>query len=205
VGDRVTAVGNAGGTGALSLKTGKVLAFGRAITVSDDAGGSNRLSGLIETSAPLRPGDSGGPLLHNGKVIGIDAAASRDFVFSGGGDAFAIPIDTAVSIAKQVDARKASSTVHVGPTAFLGVRLESAGDSAGAIVYQVTLGSPADRAGLAGGDVIVTFAGHRVTSPDHLRRLVLARSPGQAVKLSWIDQFMASNSATVKLAAGPPQ
>ena len=207
VGDHVTAVGNAGGTGVLTTKTGKVLALRRAITVSDDLGDTNRLTGLIESSAPLRPGDSGGPLLSGTKVIGLDAAASRTFVFHGGGvgDAFTIPIETAIGVSNNVSAGEASATVHVGPTAFLGVSIEDAGQAAGALVRSVSAGSPAERARLGMGDVIVTFAGHRVTSANRLRSLVLAQTPGKVVKVTWIDQYTGSNSASVKLAAGPPQ
>ena len=164
--------------------------------------------GLIESNAPLRPGDSGGPLLRGTKVIGIDAAASRDFVFHGGGgdgDGFAIPIETGITVAKSVDAGQATATVHVGPTAFLGVVIGDAGQGAGALVQSVATRSPAARAGLGSGDVIVGFAGHRVTSPNRLRSLVLAQAPGKVVKLTWIDQYTGSKSATVKLAAGPPQ
>ena len=54
----------------------------KSITVSDDQGGSERLAGLIETNAPLQPGDSGGPLLNTkGQVIGMDTAASTGFTF----------------------------------------------------------------------------------------------------------------------------
>lgn len=206
VGERVTAVGNAGGTGVLTTKSGKVLALGRAITVSDDQGATNRLTGLIESSAPLRPGDSGGPLLRATKVIGIDAAASRDFIVHGGGDSFTIPIETAISVVAQVHTAHTSSIVHVGPTAFLGVVIGDADQGvAGALIESVATGTPADRAGLASGDVVVTFAGHRVTSANRLRSLVLAQAPGKVVKISWIDRFTGSQSALVKLASGPPQ
>jgi S1-C subfamily serine protease len=208
LGDRLTAVGNAGGTGTLTVKRGAVIALHRAIAVSDDEGGTSRLAGLIETSAPLRPGDSGGPLLRNGRVVGIDAAASAGFAFqSQGGEGYAIPIDTAISIAKQIHAGKRSSTVHVGATAFLGVRLGSSdyAQQAGAVVEGVQPGSPADRVGLEPGVMITRFGGHRVTSPNGLRNLVLRYSPGSAVKLGWVDEYTGSDSATVRLASGPPQ
>src|SRR5574337_50775 len=138
LGDRLTAVGNAGGTGALTVKTGKLTALHQAITVSDDSGGSSRLSGLIETNAPLRPGDSGGPLLSHGRVIGVDAAASTNLSYPGGGGVgYAIPVDTAVGIVRQIEAGHRTSVVHVGPTAFLGVAPGRSGYVRGVLVQDV--------------------------------------------------------------------
>jgi S1-C subfamily serine protease len=210
LGDRVTAIGNAGGTGALSTKSGKLTGLRQAITVSDDEGSSSRLAGLIETSAPLRPGDSGGPLLSHGRVIGIDAAASSDFKFqAGGGEGFAIPINSALGVAKEIEAGHRSSTVHVGPTAFLGVALGQSGsngqDMPGAIVQDVVPGSPADKAGVGPDDLITAFGGHQVMSPTSLRTLVLRVLPGRTMRLAWINQYTGKNSATVRLVSGPPQ
>ncbi len=76
-GQPVTAVGNAGGTSTLVTTHGTITALGRGITAHDEQGNAQRLTGLIETDAELRPGDSGGPLLDRaGRVIGIDSAAS---------------------------------------------------------------------------------------------------------------------------------
>ena len=164
LGDRVTAVGNAGGTGSLTVSTGKLTGLHQAITVSDDQGGSSRLTGLIETNAQLQPGDSGGPLLNSGgRVIGVDAAGSSGSRFQmSAGDGYAIPIDTAVGIVKQIDAGRRSSTVHIGPTAFLGVALGQPGytgqDAAGVVVDD-------SRAGLGGRE-----GGHCRRRPDHLPR-----------------------------------
>src|SRR5438105_234402 len=81
-GQAVHAVGNAGGTGTLTPAGGTITGLGKAITVGDTQGASKRLTGLIETNAALQPGDSGGPLLTaNGRVIGMDTAASTGFGF----------------------------------------------------------------------------------------------------------------------------
>ena len=211
IGDRVTAVGNAGGTGTLTIASGRLTALHQAITVSDDQGGSNRLTDLIQTSAHLQPGDSGGPLLSSrGRVIGVDAAASGVARFqSSGGEGFAIPIDTAVAIARQIEAGHRSSTVHIGPTAFLGVALGQSGyygqDVSGAVVDQVVPGSPADRAGVVAGDVITSLGGHPVSSRASLQRVLFQVSPGTPLRLTWIDQSGYANSATVRPASGPPQ
>jgi S1-C subfamily serine protease len=210
VGDPVTAIGNAGGAGVLSTTNGKLTGLGRAITVSDDAGGSSRLTGLIATNAPLRPGDSGGPLLSHGRVIGVDAAASSDLRFRGGSSqGFAIPINAAMTVVKQIESGHRSATVHIGRTAFLGVALgqsSSGGQGVrGAIVEDVVPGSPADKAGVTRYDVITSFGGHRVSSPAKLRTLVLRVSPGRAQRLTWIDPYGTTNRATVRLVSGPPQ
>ncbi len=93
------------------------------------------MSGLIQTNANIQPGDSGGPLVDtSGHVLGIDTAASGGFSFqspnqSSGTQGFAIPINTATSIAKQIEAGTGSSSVHIGATAFLGVEVQSSSAS----------------------------------------------------------------------------
>jgi S1-C subfamily serine protease len=137
VGQSVTALGNAGGTGSLTPAQGQVTGLNRSITAGDEAGGSSeQLSGLIETDANVQPGDSGGPLLDSsGHVIGMDTAASSGNGFasmygqSGGADAYAVPINHALSIAKQIESGNGSATVHVGGTAFLGVQVDSSSNA----------------------------------------------------------------------------
>lgn len=204
-GNAVTAVGNAGGTGTLVTVNGTVTDLGRVIVVSDGLGNTAHLTGLIETNAPLEPGDSGGPLLFGGRVIGVDAAAQRGFRLSGGGDGFAIPIDTAVSVARQVESGRRSSSVHVGPTAFLGVALETGQDEAGAVVDEVVTGSPADKAGLQPGDVITRIGSRSVVSRATVQDVLLQTAPGHALRLSWTDRFGRTETATVRPVSGPPQ
>ena len=105
-GQAVEALGNAGGTGTLTSASGTVTGLAKSITVSNDQGGTESLRGLIETNAALQPGDSGGPLLNGkGQVIGMDTAASAGFTFrtAGASDAYAIPINTARTIANQIE------------------------------------------------------------------------------------------------------
>jgi S1-C subfamily serine protease len=206
VGDRVTAVGNGGGSG-LRTKSGKVTGLGKSITIGEGGGGVTRLTGLIRTNLPLRPGDSGGPLLRDGRVIGMAAAASGDLRFGDSrGEGFAIPISTAVRIAKQIETGKRSATVHVGPTPFLGVALRPRRDfGQGAVVVAVVPRSPADKARIGVGDVITSFAGRRVVSVASLRQLVLRFAPGRKVRITWIDSDSGRRSAMVRLVSGPPQ
>jgi S1-C subfamily serine protease len=205
LGQKVTAIGNEGGTGVLTTKTGTVTALGRTITVNDEQGGTARLTRLIKTDADLRPGDSGGPLLDSsGRVIGMNAAASAELVYQGsGGDGFAIPVNRARSIATQIEAGRSSASVHVGATPFLGVRVE--GRSSGVLVTNVTPGSPAARGGIRPGDIIVAVGGHIVRTHAGLVAFLLRKHPGDRIRVTWVDDFGNRSFATVTLASGPPQ
>ena len=208
VGQTVTAVGNAGGTGALVSASGAVTGVARAITVGDDQGSTTRLTGLIETNAALRPGDSGDPLLNAaGKVIGMDTAASSGYGFQdvASGDGYAIPIAKAASIARRIDAGQASATIHVGGTAFLGIALAPDGYGDGAVVGAVVPGCPAAAVGLAPGDVIVRFDGHAVPTAAAVGAVVATEKPWKRIRIAYVDQAGTSHTATVTLASGPPQ
>lgn len=213
IGQAVSAVGNAGGTGTLIVTTGKVTGLNRTITVSAEQGGTVQLSGLVETNASLHPGDSGGPLLDaNGRVIGMNSAASSGFSFQGAAsDGYAIPIGRATSIAKQILAGRSSAQVHIGGTAFLGVQVQTSGYftggtyKAGELVLGVVPGSPVAKAGITAGDVITALNGHAVASQAALVALLLPHHPGDTITLTWVDQSSSTHSASVKLASGPPQ
>ena len=210
VGQRVTATGNAGGSGTLTSSSGRITALARTITVSDNDGVGQRLTGLVETSAELEPGDSGGPLFDAAhKVIGMNTAASVGYVFRGSRDAdgYAIPVNTAITIAKQIEAGKGSATVHVGATAFLGVSVASDDIvGSGAVIAGVVQGGAASAAGLAPGDIITSVDGHPVSSSARLRSVLLLEKPGARVSVTHLDVTTgASRSVFVKLGSGPPQ
>jgi len=212
-GQSVTAVGNAGGSGSLTVTTGAITGLHRTIAVSDDQGGAVQLRNLVETNASLQPGDSGGPLLNSAnQVVGMDSAASAGFSFQeSGSDAYAIPIDTAMTIAKQIVAGRSSAQVHVGGTAFLGVDVQPSGYfrggafAAGEAVVGVVPGSPAAKAGIVAGDVITAVNGHAVNSPTAVVAQLLSRHPGDKVTVKWVDQSTGTHTASVTLASGPPQ
>jgi S1-C subfamily serine protease len=195
VGASVTAVGNSGGIGRLMSVHGRVIRLRKSVTVQNDSGERHRLTGLIETSAALRPGDSGGPLLDSaGRVVGIDTAASPF-----GHRAYAIPIATATRVTKQIVTGKASARVHIGATAFLGVQVQ------GTTVADVVPGSPAEAAGLKPGDVLISIGGKRVTGAAGITSAVLAHKPGQVVTVVYTDETGTRRTARVRLATGPPQ
>ena len=175
-------------------------AVGRSITASDGEGGGERLNGLIQTDVGLEPGDSGGPLVDaDGRVVGMNVAASTGFRLSYdqvSARAFAIPIARALSIAKQIQTGKTTATVHVGPTAMLGVSVRPTdmngfGDfgTAGAPVMSVLPNSPAAKAGISAGSVITVVGAKRIGTPDDLSRAMLRLAPKDSVGITWLDEL----------------
>ncbi len=220
VGQAVVAIGNAGGAGGTpSAAGGQIVALNQQITAGDEgsAANSERLTGLVETNAAIQPGDSGGPLVNTaGQVLAIDTAASSGYSFNAAdSQGFAVPIDTAMAIVNQIQNHDASATVHVGPTAFLGVALEPTGgfgagfggqsgtSSAGATIASVLPGAPAAQAGLAAHDTIVSVDGQSVDSPTALSALLGRYQPGDHVQIGWTDAAGGQHTSTVQLATGP--
>jgi S1-C subfamily serine protease len=128
LGTAVLAIGNAGGQGGTpTVAPGIINATGRTITAGDEGSDTTEtLHNMLQTSAQIQSGDSGGPLANaSGKVIGMDTAASSSSSSSSSSSGsvlgYAIPINTALSIAHNIAAGKASSTVHIGLPAFIGV------------------------------------------------------------------------------------
>ncbi|WP_063770535.1 S1C family serine protease [Streptacidiphilus carbonis] len=227
VGDQVTAIGNAGGTGTPTAASGSVTALNQSITAGDDAtGSSEQLHGLLQVDADIQPGDSGGPLVNSsGQVIGMDTAGSASSGFrQNATQGFALPIDSLVPLAQQIEAGRASAAVHIGATAFLGVEVSS-GNSAGgglgngggngggsgnngtgvngALVAGVLNGSPAAQTSLAQGDVITSVGGRTVSGSAALSAIMATHRPGDKVTVVWTDTSGTRHSATLVLASGP--
>ena len=214
IGDKVTAVGNAGGTGTLAAAKGKIVSLDASITTASEGPvASETLSAMIETTADVVSGDSGGPLYDaDGEVTGIDTAASSGSEING----FAIPIHRALSIVQQIQSGNESSVVRVGPAAFLGVELGNAytssdsgypgaglEESSGALVESVVNGTAADAAGMDEGDEITAVDGCTVTQAEDVTAALADHEPGDRVKLRWIDQSGSDHAATVTLGASP--
>jgi S1-C subfamily serine protease len=214
VGESIVAVGNGGGRGSTSdVASGSVTALGEAITVSDVAGGGQRLTNLIRIDASLEPGDSGGPLVDaDGEVIGVNTAASRGgFRLRSSSTGYAVPIRTALTVADQIQSGEGSGDTHVGERAFLGVSIQngaarsprdgSAGS--GPTVADVQSGSPAERAGIEQGDVITSVAGKTIRSVDDIASALAPYHPGDKVEVGWTDASGDRRTADVTLGSGP--
>lgn len=220
VGEPVTAVGNTGGrTGAPRVVTGEVTALDQIVTATDESDGSTeRLTGMIETDAPIRPGDSGGPLLNSaGEVIGINTAASAGYRMEERGEhrGYAIPANQALAVARQIQRGEASGTVHIGKTPMLGVQVRAVGEpvpgappppaTRGALIAGLIPGTPAETAGLPRGGIIVALGDRPVDSPAALTDLLLRHQPGETVSVSWVDPSGQRFTTRIRLAEGPPQ
>jgi S1-C subfamily serine protease len=227
VGEAVLALGNAGGRGGTpATAQGKIQALNQSIEASDEgAGTTEHLHGMIETNTPIQQGDSGGPLVNgSGQVVGMDTAANSETSGYGGySDAttgFAIPINTALSIANEINSGKASTNVHIGLAGFMGVNVadasspsdcSSGGDGfggfggftspvkSGALVCQVYPKSPAGAAGLQSGDVITSVNGTTISSADNLTALTASSHPGNKFSISYVDPYNTKHTATATL------
>ncbi len=208
IGEPVIAIGNArGSTSPLTRESGTVTALGRTISAEDAlTGARTEMTGLFEIAAPVRAGDSGGPVVNGaGQVIGVTTAATINFQTDPGGEGFAIPINDAMAVANQVRARAPTGTVHIGPPTLIGVGVRTGEQSEafrGVIVFEVLRGGPADLAGLADGDVILTIDETPIESAADLTQVLDRHYPGDVIGLTWIDRAGRYRTGKATLTAG---
>ncbi len=218
VGDTIVGIGNAGGLdGTPRYAAGKVVSLNQTITASDEnnPSGSETLSGLIEINADIQPGDSGGPLVNaRGRVVGMDTAGSSTnggFGFAPTGAAnqgYAIPIDTAMKIVTAIKDGRASASVHVGDTPFLGILVDGArpgSATSGVTIAQVLPNGPAAQSGLVAGDTITAIDSTPVTNGSSLQAAILTFHVGQSVTVAYTTPGGTTSSATLTLGSGPAQ
>ena len=126
VGVPVLALGDAEGKGGVRPALGTISSLDRSIQASDQGSNSiEDLNHMLQTNAQIQQGDSGGALANNaGLVIGMVTAANTSADGQAGGTmGFAIPIDTALNIARQIASKRSSATVYIGLPGFLGVEV----------------------------------------------------------------------------------
>ena len=219
VGDAVVAIGNPFGL-ERTVTAGIVSALQREITAPN----GYTIDKVIQTDAPINRGNSGGPLLSaEGEVIGVNSQIEAS---SGGGNVgigFAVPINTVKEVVSQI--LESGKVEH----AFLGVRMQAVDESlaetfrlpvdAGVLIVDVVPSSPADEAGLQGGDqqvivdgtsyvlggdIVTSADGQDVASPDDLRRVIMDKNPGDSMTLE-IRRGESERTVNVTLGRQPAQ
>jgi S1-C subfamily serine protease len=207
IGMPVLALGNAQGQGGVTPAAGTITALDRPISSGGGVEGpiTQHLQDTEQTSAQVGPGDDGGALADSaGQVIGmITTANTSSGQLSTVG--FAIPINTAMAIAREISNGHASSTVYLGAPGFLGVEVQTSRNPSGALITGVIGGAAASRAGLVAGDVITSFNGLPVTTSASLSTLIQRYHPGDVVSVGWTAIHGASHTTQITLGSGPYQ
>jgi serine protease Do len=210
LGERVVALGYALALpGGPTVTAGIVSGQGRTIEAQDpnctSCPNQRRVyNGVIQTDAAINPGNSGGALVNlAGQVVGINTAGANQAENIG----FAIPINSAKPIIQH------AVTHPSAPVAYLGVVTQDVSPGlafqfnlavgSGALVVDVIAGGPAAKAGIGRGDVITGFDGTKVTSSSQLGDLIHGHSPGDAVRVSFVQPGGARKTATVTLGVNP--
>jgi S1-C subfamily serine protease len=171
----------------------------------------------------------------HGQVIAMDTAASTSYSYGGSGNGgsggfggfgdggygssgssssssssgttqgYSIPNDTALSIAKGIEAGQGSSTVHIGETAFLGISIASkqTGTTSGVTIGGTESGTAAANAGLAEGDTITALNGTTITSGTQITEAIVSLHPGDKVTVTYTDTSGQSHTVTLTLGTGP--
>jgi S1-C subfamily serine protease len=204
VGEPIVALGNTGGQGgAPSVLPGRVVALNQSVHASDSlTGAEESLGGLIQVDAPIKPGDSGGPVVNGaGQVIGMTTAATDNFKMSGGAG-FAIPIGHAMGVAGAIRGG-GGGTAHVGPTAFLGLGVVD-NNGNGARVERVVGTGPASEAGLSPGDVVTQVDSVAITSATAMADVLVPHHPGDSIAVTYRAASGGVRTVNITLADGPP-
>jgi serine protease Do len=184
VGDWVLAIGSPFGL-QQTVTAGIISAKGRSI-------GQGPFDDFLQTDAAINPGNSGGPLVNmSGEVVGINSAiASRTGQYAGVG--FSIPSNMAKRIYTELAAKGKVTRgwlgVSIQPLTPELAKSFGLKDEKGVLISDVVQDSPAERAGIAAGDIVLEFGGKKVDTPQDLQKAVAATVPGKGVPLKvWRD------------------
>lgn len=204
IGDYALAIGNPLGLNyERSVTSGIISGLNRTITTQDSSTGSvNNMDGLIQTDAAINSGNSGGPLINSkGQVIGINTAKAS----SSEGLGFAIPINTATPIVKQIKEKGSYEQTYIGIS---GVDLSQITASYqtdfkaddGVYIMQIYTDSPAAAAGLKEGDIITEIDGKAIDGMSALKSRMINYSPGDEIELT-IEREKSSQKIKLTLAS----
>jgi serine protease Do len=209
VGQSVVAIGNALGQFQNTVTTGVISGKSRPITANGSNGSSEALTNLFQTDAAINPGNSGGPLVDiEGRVIGINTAVAGNAENIG----FAIPINDAKNVLNSVIKTGKIVRPYIG-VRYITLNEEIAkanelGSSTGALVYgsgnqlAVLPGSPAAKAGIQEGDIILKIDGNEITESSPISSVIGKKKPGNKVEIIYLRDGKQSK-ATVTLAEAP--
>jgi len=204
LGQTVIAIGNALGQYANTVSAGVLSGVNRTISASDaSTSSSETLQNVLQTDAQINPGNSGGPLLDiNGNVIGINTAVDQ----SAQGIGFAIPISQAMGDIKSVEASGKITKPELGvrytmidstfsaanPNITYTYGAYVTGDSTTGDAAVIS-GSPADKAGIKSGDIILSVDGTKVEGTNTLSTLIDEYKVGDTITLQVVDNGKVSN------------
>lgn len=194
IGEWVLAIGNALGQG-ITAKEGIVSRLGVSVQISAE----QTLSDLIETSAPINPGNSGGPLINmSGEVIGITSAKLAAVEVEGLG--YAISISTATPLIEKLVQQGYIIRPWLGISirtvdAWFALQNDLAVDK-GALIADVSPGSPAHKAGLKEGDIIVSANGEEISTAEELIQVIQSGQIGQGIEITfWRGETKSTTTA----------
>lgn len=181
-GQFVVAIGNPGGLEFMGSVTYGVISGLNRIVSDTSAGYSVE---LIQTDAAINPGNSGGALVNiKGELVGINSSKIVSESYEGMG--FAIPTNTAKEICDKIISKEYAPTPYIGVTIserYDPDTLKKYGYPAGAVIYSVAEGSPADEAGIEHGDIITEFNGIEITHYTRLKDAISDCEPGDEVTI----------------------
>ena len=184
VGEWVMAIGNPFGLGGNSVTVGVVSYKGRGLSL----GVQGTTVDMIQTDAAINPGNSGGPLLNTrGQVVGINTMIITGGERQSAGVGFSVPINVAKEILPQLrDKGKVARGwlgIQIQPVSEDMAKTFKMKEAKGALISQVTQGSPAEKAGLKVEDVVTAADGREIVDNGDLSRYVAGQPPGKTVKL----------------------
>ncbi|MFZ2511363.1 MAG: trypsin-like peptidase domain-containing protein [Gordonia sp. (in: high G+C Gram-positive bacteria)] len=198
VGQDVIAIGSPLGL-AGTVTTGIISALNRPVSTTGADGSHESVIDAIQTDAAINPGNSGGALVNAaGALIGVNSAIATMGSSQGAsgsiGLGFAIPIDQAMRVAKQIIAGQPVTRANLG----VNVRPSPDPMAPGAVVAGLVAGGAAQQARIPEGAVITAVDDRTIASSEDLVAAIRSREPGETVKITYTDQGRAA-TATVKL------